>query len=146
MAGKTTEGEVFSGTESSRFWLGVLNDLKARGVRDVFIFSVDGLRGIEKSIEAAFPKADIQRCVVHQIRNSLKYVCWKERKEMARDLKKVYGAPTLEVAEKEFEEFSVKWGEKYPHVVKSWRVNWEALTAFFRYRRYLLQVNRDFRR
>jgi len=126
-------GFWLNGTESSRFWLGVLNDLKARGVKDIFIFSVDGLTGLEKAIEAVFPRSEIQRCVVHQIRNSLRYVSWKDRRELARDLKKVYGAPTLEVAEREFEGFSGKWGKKYPHVVKSWRVNWEALTAFFRY-------------
>ncbi|OAQ20906.1 IS256 family transposase [Thermosulfurimonas dismutans] len=126
-------GFWIDGTESSRFWLGVLNDLKARGVRDVFIFSVDGLTGLDKAIEATFPKADIQRCVVHQIRNSLRYVSWKDKRELARDLKKVYGAPTLEVAEREFEDFSAKWGEKYPHVVKSWEANWEALTTFLRY-------------
>ena len=120
-------------TESSRFWLGVLNDLKARGVKDVFVFSVDGLTGLEKAIEAAFPRADIQRCVVHQIRNSLRYVSWKDRRELARDLKKVYGASTLEVAEREFKEFSAKWGGKYPHVVRSWEANWGALTTFFRY-------------
>lgn len=126
-------GFWIDGTESSRFWLGVLNDLKARGVRDVFIFSVDGLKGLDRAIEAVFPRADIQRCVVHQIRNSLRYVSWKDKRELARDLKKVYGAPTLEVAEREFKEFSSKWGEKYPHVVRSWEANWEALTTFFRY-------------
>lgn len=126
-------GFWINGTESSRFWLGVLNDLKSRGVKDVFIFSADGLSGLEKAIEAVFPRADIQRCIVHQIRNSLRYVAWKERREMARDLKRIYGASTLEVAERELEAFSEKWGSKYPHVVKSWQVNWEALTAFFRY-------------
>ena len=83
-------GFWINGTESSRFWLGVLNDLKSRGVKDVFIFSVDGLSGLEKAIEAVFPRADIQRCIVHQIRNSLKYVAWKERREMARDLKRIF--------------------------------------------------------
>ena len=126
-------GFWIDGTESSRFWLGVFNDLKARGVKDVFVFSVDGLTGLEKAIEAAFPRADIQRCVVHQIRNSLRYVSWKDRRELARDLKKVYGASTLEVAEREFKEFSAKWGGKYPHVVRSWEANWGALTTFFRY-------------
>ncbi|WP_457571899.1 IS256 family transposase [Desulfovulcanus sp.] len=126
-------GFWIDGTESSRFWLGVLNDLKARGVKDVFIFSVDGLTGLDKAIEAAFPRADIQRCVVHQIRNSLKYVSWKDKKELAGDLKKVYGAPTLESARNEFENFAAKWGNKYPHVVKSWEENWEVLTTYFRY-------------
>jgi len=82
-------GFWINGTESSRFWLGVLNDLKSRGVKDVFIFSADGLSGLEKAIEAVFPRADIQRCIVHQIRNSLRYVAWKERREMARDMKRI---------------------------------------------------------
>ena len=121
-------GFWINGTETSRFWLGVLNELKARGVEDVFIFSVDGLSGLEKAIEAAFPKADVQRCVVHQIRNSLRYAAWRDRREMARELKRIYGASTIEVAESELEAFSEKWGGKYPHVVRSWEVNWEALT------------------
>ena len=120
-------------TESSRFWVGVLNDLKARGVQDVFIFSIDGLSGLEKAIRAVFPKADVQRCIVHQIRNTLRYVSWKDRKEVAGDLKRVYGASTLEAAKEAFEEFRSRWGDKYPHVVKSWEVNWDALMAFFRY-------------
>ena len=104
-------GFWINGTESSRFWLGVLNDLKSRGVKDVFIFSVDGLSGLEKAIEAVYPRADIQRCIVHQIRNSLRYVAWKERREMARDLKRIYGAATLEAAERELAAFSEKWGK-----------------------------------
>jgi len=120
-------------TESSRFWLGVLNDLKSRGVKDVFVFSIDGLSGLEKAISSVFPKADIQKCIVHQIRNSLKYVTWKDRKELARDLKKIYGAVNLEEAASQMDVFEDKWGGKYPHVIKSWRVNWELLTTFFRY-------------
>jgi len=129
-----------NGTESSRFWLGVLNDLKSRGVKDVFIFSIDGLPGLDKAIEAAFPEADIQRCIVHQIRNSLRYASWKDRKDLAKDLKKVYGALTLDAAKEGFEEFKSKWEDKYPHVVKSWQVNWEALMTFFRYPVEIRQV------
>ena len=103
-------GFWINGTESSRFWLGVLNELKSRGVKDVFIFSADGLSGLEKAIEAVFPRADIQRCIVHQIRNSLRYVAWKDGREMARDMKRIYRASTLEVAEREEEAFSEKWG------------------------------------
>lgn len=120
-------------TESKSFWLGVLNDLKARGVKDVFIFSVDGLAGIEDAIRAAYPKSEVQRCVVHQIRNSLRYVSWKDRKELARDLKLVYGAKTLQEAASQMDRFEEKWLSKYPHVIKSWRTNWETLTTFFRY-------------
>jgi len=120
-------------TESKGFWLGVLNDLKSRGVKDVLIFSVDGLRGIEEAIGAVYPSADVQRCVVHQIRNSMRYVSWKDRKEVVGDLKKVYGAVTLQGAEAEMDRFEEKWSGKYPHVIKSWRVNWSTLTSFFRY-------------
>lgn len=119
--------------ESSSFWLGVLNELKGRGVKDVFIFSVDGLSGIEGAINAAYPHADVQRCIVHQIRNCLKYVSWKERKILAKDMKTVYGASTEDEALDQMEKFQEKWQDKYPHVIKSWRTNWDSLTAFFRY-------------
>jgi putative transposase len=120
-------------TESSSFWLGVLNDLKGRGLKDVFIFSVDGLCGIEKAINAAYPEADVQRCIVHQIRNCLKYVSWKERKTLATDMKTVYAASTEEEAKAQMDRFEQKWQSSYPHVIKSWRTNWDSLTAFFRY-------------
>jgi putative transposase len=120
-------------TESSSFWLGVLNELKGRGVRDVFIFSVDGLSGIEGAIKAAYPQSDVQRCIVHQIRNSLKYVAWKERKTLAADLKTVYGASTEDEAAQQLERLGKQWNGSYPHVLKSWRNNWDSLTAFFRY-------------
>ncbi len=120
-------------TESSSFWLGVLNDLKGRGLKDVFIFSVDGLSGIEKAINAAYPESDVQRCIVHQIRNCLKYVSWKERKTLATDMKTVYAASTEEEAIDQMDRFEEKWQSTYPHVIKSWRTNWDSLTAFFRY-------------
>jgi putative transposase len=88
-------GFWISAKESSGFWLGVLTELKSRGVRDVFIFSVDGLRGLEEAIRASYPDSDIQRCVIHQIRNSLRYVAWREKKELSKDLKQVYGGPVL---------------------------------------------------
>ncbi len=97
----------------------MLNDIKSRGVRDVFIFSVDGLSGIEDAIGACYPRADVQRCVVHQIRNSLRYVSWKERKELARALKLVYGASTVDEASLQMDRFEEKWSGRYPHVVKS---------------------------
>jgi transposase-like protein len=120
-------------TESSSFWLGVLNDLKGRGLKDVFIFSVDGLSGIEKAINAAYPESDVQRCIVHQIRNCLKYVAWKERKTLATDMKTVYAASTEQEAKEQMDRFEQKWQSSYPHVIKSWRTNWDSLTAFFRY-------------
>lgn len=119
--------------ESSSFWLGVLNELKGRGLKDVFIFSVDGLSGIEGAIKAAYPQADVQRCIVHQIRNSLKYVAWKERKALAADLKTVYGAATEDEAAQQLDRLEKQWNGSYPHVLKSWRNNWDSLTAFFRY-------------
>jgi transposase-like protein len=126
-------GFWISQKESSSFWLGVLNDLKGRGLRDVLIFSVDGLSGMEEAIRAAYPYADIQQCVIHQIRNTLRYVSWKDKKELSRDLKGVYGASTLEGASSAMEGFEQKWEGKYPHVVKSWRANWEKLMTYFRY-------------
>jgi putative transposase len=122
-----------SAKESSGFWLGVLNDLKSRGVRDVFIFSVDGLNGLEEAIAATYPASDIQRCVIHQIRNTLRYVSWKDKKELSKDLKTVYGASTLEGAGSSMDEFEKKWGSKYPHIIKSWRERWESLMTYFRY-------------
>lgn len=122
-----------SAKESSGFWLGVLNDLKSRGVRDVFIFSVDGLSGLEEAIAATYPASDIQRCVIHQIRNTLRYVSWKDKKELSKDLKTVYGASTLEGASSSMDEFEKKWGSKYPHIIKSWRERWESLMTYFRY-------------
>jgi putative transposase len=126
-------GFWISARESSGFWLGVLNDLKSRGVRDVFIFSVDGLRGLEEAIRASYPDSDIQRCVIHQIRNSLRYVSWREKKELSKDLKGVYKAGTIEEASGAMEGFEEKWGNKYPHIIKSWRENWESLMTYFRY-------------
>lgn len=120
-------------TESKGFWLGVLNDLKSRGVKDVFIFSVDGITGIQDAIRAVYPKTDVQRCIVHQIRNSLRYVSWKDRKELAAALKTVYGAATLQEAASQMDRFEERWLKLYPHVIKSWRTNWESLTTFFRY-------------
>jgi putative transposase len=120
-------------TESSKFWLTVLNELKNRGIRDVLIFSVDGLSGISDAIRSVFPQAEIQRCVVHQIRNSLKYVSWKERKDVARDLKAVYKAATEQEALSALQEFETLWGKKYPHIVPSWRRNWGELVTFFKY-------------
>lgn len=118
-------------TESSSFWLGVLTDLKARGVEDVLVTVTDNLNGFTDSIKSVFPNATTQICVVHQIRNSCKYVVWKEKKEFTSDLKNIYNAPTKEVAALELDLFDQKWGKKYPYAIRSWRVNWDELTAFF---------------
>lgn len=120
-------------TESSKFWLTVLNEVKNRGVEDILIFSVDGLTGISEAIRAVYPQAEIQRCVVHQIRNSLKYVSWKERKVVARDLKSVYKAATEKEALSALEAFEKSWNKKYPHIATSWRRNWGELATYFKY-------------
>ena len=94
---------------------------------------MDNLSDIGKAIKGVYPQAEIQKCVVHQIRNSLRYVSWKNKKELTSDLKRVYGAATLEEAELRMDEFEERWGSKYPHVVRSWRANWEELMAYFKY-------------
>lgn len=119
--------------ESAKFWLSVCNDLKNRGVEDILIACKDGLTGFSEAINTVFPKAEIQLCIIHQIRNSLKYVPYKYQKELIADLKKVYQSLTLDEAEFAFEEFKEKWGKKYPVIIKSWETNWAELTAFFQY-------------
>lgn len=119
--------------ESASFWLGVLNDLKNRGVEDILIVCKDGLTGFSEAINAVFPQTELQLCVIHQIRNSMKYVSYKDRKPLMADLKPVYQALTLEEAELKFEEFKDKWQKKYPLVVRSWENNWLELTAYFKY-------------
>jgi transposase-like protein len=119
--------------ESASYWLNVLNELKNRGVEQILIASVDGLTGFVQAIKSAFPKTEVQRCVVHQVRFSLKLVNYKERKTVAGDLKAIYKAPSREVAEQYLEEFAQKWDSKYPYISKSWRRNWEELATFFKY-------------
>lgn len=121
--------------ESASFWLGVCNDLKSRGVEDILIASRDGLSGFSEAINAVFPQTDIQLCIVHQVRNSLRYVPYKDRKPIAADLKTVYQALTLEEAELAFEAFKAKWSAKYPMVVRTWEKNWLELTTYFSYPR-----------
>ena len=126
-------GLYLSEAEGARFWLGVLNDLKARGVEDILIASIDGLKGFPEAIAEVFPKTEIQLCVVHQIRNSLKYVASKEQKAFMADLKLVYKATNKELAEHHLLELNEKWGKKYPAVMRSWSNNWEALSQYFKY-------------
>jgi len=128
---KEVLGMWISETESASFWMNVLTDLKARGVEDLLIASTDNLSGIRQAIGAVFPKAISQLCVVHQIRNSSRYVAWKERKEFLSDLKLVYGAVNKEAAYDALESFEEKWGNKYGYAIKSWKENWEELTAYF---------------
>ena len=125
---------IWIGTaESASFWLGVCNDLKNRGVEDILIVAKDGLSGFSEAINTVFPHAENQLCVIHQIRNSLKYVSYKDRKTLMADLKPVYQALTIEEAELKFMEFQEKWEQKYPLVIKSWENNWVELTTYFKY-------------
>jgi len=130
---KEVLGMWISETESASFWLSALNDIKARGVEDVLIACTDNLAGIKQAIKAIFPATITQLCIVHQIRNSCKYVVWKERKAFVTDLKLIYGAPNKQVAEDALQDFAVKWGNKYGYAVKSWKENWDHLTAYFDY-------------
>lgn len=128
---KEVLGLWISETESASFWVNVLSDIKARGVQDILITCTDNLAGINQAINAVFPKTTSQLCVVHQIRNSCKYVVWKDRKQFADDLKSVYGAVNRDAAADALIEFEIKWGAKYGYAVKSWQNNWDRLTAFF---------------
>ena len=119
--------------ESSKYWLGVLNNLKNRGVSDILIICADGLTGIKEAIATAFPNTEYQRCIVHQVRNTLKYVSDKDRKPFAADLKKIYAAPNADRAEQIRDDVMNKWSEKYPNAMKSWVVNWDAITPIFKF-------------
>lgn len=130
---KSCLGLYISETESAKYWLTVMNELKNRGVEEVLIFAVDNLTGISSAIEAAFPHSELQKCIVHQIRNSLKFVSWKERKQVAQDLKTVYTAATEPNAREALESFKRKWDAKYPHISRSWETNWAELSVFFKY-------------
>ncbi len=120
-------------TEGAKFWLSVLTELKNRGVEDVFVACVDGLTGFPEAINTVFPMARVQLCIVHQVRNSLKYVSYKDRKCVASDLKRIYRSATAEEAEMELEAFEEAWGEKFPSIGKSWRNNWDNLITLFDY-------------
>lgn len=118
-------------SESASFWMGVLTDLKSRGVEDILITVTDNLNGFTDTIKAVFPDSTTQICVVHQIRNSCRYVVWKEKKEFTSDLKEIYNATNKEMASAQLDIFEQKWGSKYPYAIRSWRNNWDELTSFF---------------
>lgn len=120
-------------SEGSHFWLSVLNDLKARGVEDILIACIDGLKGFPEAISTAFPQTEIQLCIVHQIRSSLKHVASKNQKEFISDLKTVYQASSKELAEHNLLSIGEKWNKKYPMVIKSWNENWDKLSTYFKY-------------
>jgi putative transposase len=126
-------GMYVSESEGANFWLGVLTDLKARGLDDILIACIDNLNGFAEAIATMFPKVEIQSCIVHQIRNSLKYVASKDQKTFMKDLKCVYQAANKTQAEQELLKLDELWGKKYPVVLKSWHTNWEKLTAYFNY-------------
>lgn len=119
--------------ESSRFWLNVLNEMKNRGTKDILIASIDNLAGFSEAIKAVFPKTEIQKCIIHQIRNSTKYVSYKDIKQFMADLKLVYQAATEAQALDMLDRMDEKWGQKYPSSIKSWRANWNELATFFKY-------------
>ena len=130
---KEVLGMWIGGNESAKYWLGVLNEIKKRGTEDIMIVSVDGLTGFVDAIQAVFPKAEVQRCIVHQIRYSTKFISYKDRKEFVKDLKLVYKADTEEMAVVALDALEDKWGAKYPASVTSWRNNWPQLSVYFKY-------------
>ena len=139
LLGLTIEGKkellglYLSDQEGAHHWLSVLTDLQNRGVKDILIACVDGLKGFPEAISTIYPETEIQHCVIHQIRHSLKYVACKHQKAFMADLKCVYRATTLNAAEQALEELEARWGDKYPLVIKSWRSKWPTLSAYFKY-------------
>jgi putative transposase len=126
-------GMYVSESEGANFWLSVLSDLRNRGVEDILIACIDNLNGFAEAIQSTFPKVEVQSCIVHQIRNSLKYVASKDQKPFMSDLKEVYRATTKELAEQQLDVLDKKWGKKYPLVINSWRNNWPKLSIYFKY-------------
>jgi len=126
--------------ESSKFWLGIMNDLQNRGLKNVLVFCVDGLAGFQEAIEAAYPYSRIQRCIIHQLRASTKYVSYKDRKAFMADLKLVYGAVNEEAALEKLIAAKEKWGKKYPHAIQSWEDNWENLSTFFEFPDFIRKI------
>jgi len=130
---KDVLGMWSSQNEGAKFWLGVMTELKNRGVQDIFIACVDGLKGLPEAVEAVFPKTQVQLCLVHLARYSLAFVAAKERKAVADDLKLIYHAPTLQEAERQLEEFARQWSTRYPLIARSWQSNWEHIVPMFGY-------------
>ncbi len=130
---KEVLGFYLAESEGANFWLSVLTDLSNRGVKDILIACIDNLSGFAEAIESIYPNTEVQLCVIHQIRNSLKYIASKDKKEFMKDLKPVYKAATKELAEQKLLELEEKWGEKYPLVIKSWNNNWDRLSHYFKY-------------
>lgn len=119
--------------ESAKYWLGVLNELKNRGVKDILVICADGLTGMKEAVAAAYPQTELQRCIVHQIRNTLKYVGEKNKKEFANDLKSIYQAPSEKAAQEQLERVTAKWEGEYPNAMKSWHTNWDVISPIFKF-------------
>ena len=119
--------------ESAKYWLGVLNELKNRGVKDILVICADGLSGMKEAVNTAFPHTELQRCIVHQVRNTLKYVGAKNKKEFANDLKTIYHAPSEDAALKQLERVTEKWEKDYPNAMKSWYKNWDVISPIFKF-------------
>lgn len=137
---KEVLGMWVSQTEGAKFWLGVVTELRNRGVEDLFIACVDGLKGFPEAIETVYPQAQVQQCIVHMVRQSLNYVNWKERKEVASDLRLIYTSATREQAEMRLEEFAAKWDSQYPTISPAWRRNWERIVPFLGYPQEIRKV------
>lgn len=130
---KEVLGMYVGENESAKYWLSILNGLKNRGVEDILIACIDGLTGFPEAISAVYPKTEIQQCIIHQIRNSTKYVSYKDIKALMEDLKRVYGAIDEETALYELEQFAKKWDTKYPKISQSWQARWAELSTYFKY-------------
>ena len=130
---KEVRGIWIGEAESSKFWMTVLSDLRNRGVEDILIVSVDGLNGFEEAIRSVYPRTEIQRCIVHQVRNSTRYVFYKDKKQFCSDMKEIYTAPNEEAGLAALDRFEEAWKGKYLYAVRSWRANWQCLSTFFKY-------------
>jgi transposase-like protein len=126
-------GMYLGHSEGAAYWLGVMSDLRSRGIQDIFIACIDNLKGFAEAIEASFPDADVQLCIVHQVRNTMRFVPDKESRVVVRDMKQIYQAPNKEASISALDAFCAKWGSKYPYSTKSWTLNWERLSNFYKY-------------
>jgi putative transposase len=130
---KEVLGLWVSDNEGAKFWLQVLTELRNRGVEDVFLVCIDGLKGFPEAIEAVFPQAQVQLCIVHLVRASLNYVSWKQRRQVSAELKEIYGAATEDEAESALDQFERRWSQTHPAISQIWRRNWERIIPFFQY-------------
>ena len=137
---KQVLGLWIDGSEGAKLWLNILTELRNRGVQDILIACCDGLKGFPDAIESVFPKTEVQTCIVHMIRNSLRYVSWKDRRKLAQELRPVYSADSRDGAEAALDRFEAEWGARYPQVVKSWRSSWERVVPFLAFPRSIRKV------